>query len=110
MSRKQQTEIERTLKKVQEGLDEYDKIWDRVEEASTLNQKEKHEGDLKKEINKIEKKKKKKKKKKKIQNKNKIYTIQNRLKQNLWHIQKLTQIFFFFFIEKKITMYKKNLH
>ncbi|ETN99801.1 hypothetical protein RFI_37666 [Reticulomyxa filosa] len=54
MLRKQQTEIERTLKKVQEGLDEYDKIWDRVEDASTINQKEKHEGDLKKEIKRLQ--------------------------------------------------------
>jgi len=54
MSRKQQTAIERTLKKVQEGLDEYDKIWDLMEEASTLNQKEKHEDDLKKEIKRLQ--------------------------------------------------------
>lgn len=37
-----------------EGLDEFRSIWEKMESASTANLKEKHEGDLKKEIKKLQ--------------------------------------------------------
>mmetsp|Transcript_14010 Transcript_14010/g.42303 ORF Transcript_14010/g.42303 Transcript_14010/m.42303 type:complete len:755 (+) Transcript_14010:91-2355(+) len=54
-ARKIQSEIDRTLKKVQEGIDIFDEIWEKVYAPETsLNQKEKYEGDLKKEIKKLQ--------------------------------------------------------
>ncbi|CDW58492.1 CCR4-NOT transcription complex, subunit 3, partial [Trichuris trichiura] len=47
-------EIERCLKKVQEGVEYFDEIWAKVHEAANVNQKEKFEGDLKKEIKKLQ--------------------------------------------------------
>lgn len=47
-------EIDRTLKKVDEGVALFDEIWDKVYSASQQNQKEKYEGDLKKEIKKLQ--------------------------------------------------------
>eukprot|EP00240_Pyramimonas_obovata_P016158 CAMPEP_0118922900 /NCGR_PEP_ID=MMETSP1169-20130426/1649_1 /TAXON_ID=36882 /ORGANISM="Pyramimonas obovata, Strain CCMP722" /LENGTH=288 /DNA_ID=CAMNT_0006863829 /DNA_START=83 /DNA_END=946 /DNA_ORIENTATION=+ len=52
--RKLQTEIERTLKKVQEGVEIFDGIWNKVYESENSNQKEKFEADLKKEIKKLQ--------------------------------------------------------
>mmetsp|Transcript_27824 Transcript_27824/g.33764 ORF Transcript_27824/g.33764 Transcript_27824/m.33764 type:complete len:794 (-) Transcript_27824:364-2745(-) len=52
--RKLQTEIERTLKKVQEGVELFDGIWNKVYESENANQKEKFEADLKKEIKKLQ--------------------------------------------------------
>jgi len=52
--RKLQTEIERTLKKVQEGVEIFDGIWNKVYESDNANQKEKFESDLKKEIKKLQ--------------------------------------------------------
>ncbi|KHJ42675.1 Not1 domain, CCR4-Not complex component [Trichuris suis] len=52
--RKLQAEIERCLKKVQEGVEYFDEIWAKVHEAANVNQKEKFEGDLKKEIKKLQ--------------------------------------------------------
>ncbi|CAM9140655.1 unnamed protein product [Scytosiphon promiscuus] len=54
VNRKLQTEIDRTLKKVDEGVALFDEIWDKVYSASQQNQKEKYEGDLKKEIKKLQ--------------------------------------------------------
>ncbi|CAM9598678.1 unnamed protein product [Chrysoparadoxa australica] len=54
VNRKLQTEIDRTLKKVDEGVAEFDSIWDKVYSATQQNQKEKYEGDLKKEIKKLQ--------------------------------------------------------
>ncbi|KAJ1637645.1 CCR4-Not complex component, Not N-terminal domain-containing protein [Pavlovales sp. CCMP2436] len=53
-TRKLQSEIDRTLKKVQEGVELFDEIWNKVYSATNANQKEKYEGDLKKEIKKLQ--------------------------------------------------------
>ena len=53
-ARKLQTEIDRTLKKVEEGIDVFDDIWDKVYNADQQSQKEKYESDLKKEIKKLQ--------------------------------------------------------
>lgn len=53
-SRKLQGEIERVLKKVDEGVGVFEQIWDKVYSAATTAQKEKYEGDLKKEIKKLQ--------------------------------------------------------
>eukprot|EP01134_Creolimax_fragrantissima_P000444 CFRG0444T1 len=52
--RKLQAEIERVLKKVGEGVEEFESMWDKVHSASTSSQKEKYEADLKKEIKKLQ--------------------------------------------------------
>ncbi|KAF1322433.1 General negative regulator of transcription subunit 3, partial [Globisporangium splendens] len=52
--RKLMSEIDRTLKKVTEGVEVFNDIWDKVYSASAQNQKEKHEADLKKEIKKLQ--------------------------------------------------------
>lgn len=39
--RKLQVEIDRTLKKVQEGVEVFDEIWKKVYSAANANQKEK---------------------------------------------------------------------
>ncbi|XP_050301258.1 CCR4-NOT transcription complex subunit 3 isoform X2 [Anthonomus grandis grandis] len=53
-SRKLQGEIDRCLKKVTEGVDTFEDIWQKVHTAANSNQKEKYEGDLKKEIKKLQ--------------------------------------------------------
>ncbi|KAJ1401413.1 hypothetical protein SESBI_28789 [Sesbania bispinosa] len=53
-SRKLQGEIDRVLKKVQEGVEVFDSIWMKVYETDNANQKEKFEADLKKEIKKLQ--------------------------------------------------------
>ena len=53
-NRKLQGEIDRTLKKVQEGVEIFDGIWNKVYESENTNQKEKFEADLKKEIKKLQ--------------------------------------------------------
>lgn len=53
-ARKLQSEIERCLKRVQEGIDEFDSIWEKVHDTDNSNQKEKFEADLKKEIKKLQ--------------------------------------------------------
>lgn len=53
-ARKLQTEIDRTLKKVEEGVEVFDEIWEKVYSATQQNQKEKYEVDLKKEIKKLQ--------------------------------------------------------
>ncbi|KAL9258544.1 CCR4-NOT transcription complex subunit 3-like protein [Drosera capensis] len=53
-SRKLQGEIDRVLKKVQEGVDVFDSIWNKVYDTDNMNQKEKFEADLKKEIKKLQ--------------------------------------------------------
>lgn len=54
VNRKLQTEVERVLKKIQEGLEEFRVIWDRATQATAPNLKEKYEADLKKEIKKLQ--------------------------------------------------------
>ena len=53
-SRKIQTEIDRTLKKVNEGVELFDEIWDKVQDAPSQAQKEHKEAELKKEIKKLQ--------------------------------------------------------
>lgn len=53
-NRKLQTEIEKVLKKVDDGVLVFEQIWDKVYSAMTPSQKEKYEGDLKKEIKKLQ--------------------------------------------------------
>lgn len=47
-------EIDRCLKKVTEGVETFEDIWQKVHNATNSNQKEKYEGDLKKEIKKLQ--------------------------------------------------------
>lgn len=47
-------EIDRVLKKVSEGSTEFDQTIEKVYSASSQNQKEKHEADLKREIKKLQ--------------------------------------------------------
>lgn len=53
-ARKLQTEIDRVMKKVDEGVLLFDEIWEKVYAAEQQNQKEKYEVDLKKEIKKLQ--------------------------------------------------------
>ncbi|CAH0585473.1 unnamed protein product [Chrysodeixis includens] len=53
-TRKLQGEIDRCLKKVTEGVETFDDIWQKVHNATNSNQKEKYEADLKKEIKKLQ--------------------------------------------------------
>ncbi|KAH9621284.1 hypothetical protein KSS87_014278 [Heliosperma pusillum] len=53
-NRKLQGEIDRVLKKVQEGVEVFDSIWKKVYDTDNANQKEKFEADLKKEIKKLQ--------------------------------------------------------
>eukprot|EP00300_Choanocystis_sp_HF-7_P011823 c17629_g1_i2.p1 GENE.c17629_g1_i2~~c17629_g1_i2.p1 ORF type:complete len:692 (+),score=169.81 c17629_g1_i2:40-2115(+) len=52
--RKVQVEIDRVLKRVNEGVQTFDEIWQKVYTAQNSNQKEKFESDLKKEIKKLQ--------------------------------------------------------
>ena len=47
-------EIDRCLKKVAEGVETFEDIWQKVHNATNTNQKEKYEADLKKEIKKLQ--------------------------------------------------------
>mgnify|MGYP003729794895 CR=1 FL=1 len=47
-------EIDRCLKKVTEGVETFEDIWQKVHNAANSNQKEKYEADLKKEIKKLQ--------------------------------------------------------
>ncbi|KAF5272735.1 hypothetical protein FQA39_LY07762 [Lamprigera yunnana] len=53
-TRKLQGEIDRCLKKVTEGVETFQDIWQKVHNATNSNQKEKYEADLKKEIKKLQ--------------------------------------------------------
>jgi CCR4-NOT transcription complex subunit 3 len=53
-TRKLQTEIQQCLKKVDEGVEEFNDIWEKVYTADTQSLKEKFEADLKKEIKKLQ--------------------------------------------------------
>ncbi|CAG0920685.1 unnamed protein product [Notodromas monacha] len=53
-TRKLQGEIDRCLKKVTEGVEIFEDIWQKVHNAANANQKEKYEADLKKEIKKLQ--------------------------------------------------------
>ncbi|KAK3089617.1 hypothetical protein FSP39_005080 [Pinctada imbricata] len=47
-------EIDRCLKKVTEGVESFEDIWQKVHNAANTNQKEKYEADLKREIKKLQ--------------------------------------------------------
>lgn len=53
-ARKLQTEIDRVMKKVDEGVELFDEIYEKVYSADQQNQKEKYEVELKKEIKKLQ--------------------------------------------------------
>eukprot|EP00730_Choanoeca_flexa_P008834 TRINITY_DN12546_c0_g2_i2.p1 TRINITY_DN12546_c0_g2~~TRINITY_DN12546_c0_g2_i2.p1 ORF type:complete len:282 (+),score=61.15 TRINITY_DN12546_c0_g2_i2:120-965(+) len=53
--RKLQTEIDRCLKQVAEHLEIFQETWDKIFNATNQNQKEKFEGELKREIKKLQK-------------------------------------------------------
>eukprot|EP00595_Chromulina_sp_UTEXLB2642_P001925 CAMPEP_0196764318 /NCGR_PEP_ID=MMETSP1095-20130614/5879_1 /TAXON_ID=96789 ORGANISM="Chromulina nebulosa, Strain UTEXLB2642" /NCGR_SAMPLE_ID=MMETSP1095 /ASSEMBLY_ACC=CAM_ASM_000446 /LENGTH=570 /DNA_ID=CAMNT_0042119595 /DNA_START=41 /DNA_END=1750 /DNA_ORIENTATION=- len=53
-NRKLQTEIQQVLKKIEEGVEEFDEIWEKVYAAEQQSLKEKYEADLKKEIKKLQ--------------------------------------------------------
>src|SRR4051794_11478326 len=53
-ARKLQTEMERTLKKVEEGVEIFDELWEKCKQTDVANLKEKYEADLKKEIKKLQ--------------------------------------------------------
>ncbi|ORX52455.1 hypothetical protein DM01DRAFT_1323650 [Hesseltinella vesiculosa] len=52
--KKLQTEIDRVLKKVSEGVETFELIFDKIQTTTNFNQKEKYEQDLKKEIKKLQ--------------------------------------------------------
>jgi CCR4-NOT transcription complex subunit 3 len=55
-NRKLQTQIDQTLKRVEEGIELFDDIWNKAHSAATKDkQKEKHEADLKIQIKKLQK-------------------------------------------------------
>ena len=54
VNRKLQTEVDKVLKKIQEGLEEFSEIWEKATTATAPNLKEKYEADLKKEIKKLQ--------------------------------------------------------
>jgi len=54
MNRKLQAEIDRTIKKVAEGVEIFDEIYEKVYSAINQAQREKYESDLKKEIKKLQ--------------------------------------------------------
>ena len=47
-------EIDRCFKKVTEGVEKFEEVWQKVHNATTPNLKEKYEEDLKKEIKKLQ--------------------------------------------------------
>ncbi|CAG8590058.1 1457_t:CDS:10 [Paraglomus brasilianum] len=53
-NRKLQTEIDRVLKKVAEGVESFEGIFEKIQSTSNANQKEKLEQDLKKDIKKLQ--------------------------------------------------------
>jgi len=53
-SRKLQVEIDRTLKKVDEGVETFETIFEKIQSSSVIAQKEKYELELKKEIKKLQ--------------------------------------------------------
>ncbi|CAO3647374.1 unnamed protein product [Cunninghamella blakesleeana] len=52
--KKLQTEIDCVLKKVTEGVETFESIFDKIHSTTNGNQKEKYEQDLKKEIKKLQ--------------------------------------------------------
>jgi CCR4-NOT transcription complex subunit 3 len=53
-NRKLQAEITQVLKKIEEGMSDFDEIWEKVYAADTQAHKERWEAELKKEIKKLQ--------------------------------------------------------
>ncbi|KAG9065119.1 general negative regulator of transcription subunit 5 [Linnemannia hyalina] len=53
-TRKLQTEIDKVLKKVAEGIETFEETLEKIETTTNVNQKEKYESDLKKDIKKLQ--------------------------------------------------------
>ena len=53
-ARKLQQEIDKTLKKVQEGCELFDELWEQLHESEYQNQRDKFESELKKEIKRLQ--------------------------------------------------------
>eukprot|EP00850_Spirogloea_muscicola_P002288 SM000008S22377 [mRNA] locus=s8:1302711:1309258:+ [translate_table: standard] len=53
-TKKMQLEVERTLKKVQEGLDEFGRTWEKMDQATDAAKKDKFENELKKELKRLQ--------------------------------------------------------
>ena len=53
-NRKLQAEISQVIKKIEEGMNEFDEIWEKVYSADTQAHKERWEAELKKEIKKLQ--------------------------------------------------------
>ncbi len=53
-ARKLQQEIDKTLKKVQEGIEVFDNLWEQLHESEYQNQRDKFESELKKEIKRLQ--------------------------------------------------------
>lgn len=53
-NKKLQTEIDKTLKKINEGLEEFEEVMQKLNSATNAIQREKIEADLKKEIKKLQ--------------------------------------------------------
>ena len=47
-------EIDKVFKRVQEGVEEFDSVWEKLYQAPNQSQKEKYEAELKKEIKKLQ--------------------------------------------------------
>ena len=52
--RKLQQDIDKTFKKVSEGIQTFDAIFDKIQQTTNASQKEKHEDNLKREIKKLQ--------------------------------------------------------
>jgi len=52
--RKREKEIDMCIKKVQDGVDEFNEVWDKLHASTNQNQKEKKEEELKKVIKKLQ--------------------------------------------------------
>lgn len=53
-ARKLNAEVAQCLKKVQDGLEDFDNLWERVENSTSQNQRDKFTEELKKELNKLQ--------------------------------------------------------
>lgn len=53
-ARKLQQEVEKCFKKVDEGCQEFDQIYEKIEQSTSLAQKDKQEENLKREIKKLQ--------------------------------------------------------
>jgi len=100
--RRLQGEIDKTLKKINEGVEAFDDVWQRllivsrvqVQTATNANQKEKYENELKKEIKKLQR----------LREQIKTWQSSNDIKDKkpLLEARKNIEKIFFFFLNKQI--------